>query len=47
MTNLSKEEEQLFDGSGKTMKVLSIPSLDDIDEQKILRLLKLVWEKHQ
>ena len=46
MANLSKEEEQLFDGSGRTMKVLSITSLDDIDEQKILRLLKLVWEKH-
>jgi hypothetical protein len=47
MANLSKEEEQLFDGSGKTMKVLSISSLEDIDEQKILRLLKLVCEKHQ
>jgi uncharacterized protein YdhG (YjbR/CyaY superfamily) len=47
MANLSKEEEQLFDGSGKTMKVLSIPSLAEIDDQKIVRLLKLVWEKHQ
>jgi hypothetical protein len=45
MANLSKEEEQLFDGSGKTMKVLSIPSLTDIDEPKILKLLKLVWER--
>ena len=47
MANLSKEEEQLFDGSGKTMKVLSITSLNDVDEQKILRLLKLVWDKHE
>ena len=47
MANLSKEEEQLFDGSGKTMKVLSITSLNVIDEQKIVKLLKLVWDKHE
>jgi hypothetical protein len=47
LANLSKEEEQLFDGSGKTMKVLNITSFDEINEQKILRVLKLVWEKHQ
>ena len=47
MNNLSKEEEQLFDGSGKTMKVLSIASFDEIDEQKIVKLLKLVWDKHE
>jgi len=39
MANLSKEEEQLFDGSGKTMKVIGINSVDDIDEQKIVKLL--------
>ena len=47
MSKLSKEEEQLFDGSGKTMKVLSITSLDEINEQKIGKLLKLVWDKHE
>jgi hypothetical protein len=47
MANLSTEEEQLFFGSGKTMKTLSMYSLFDMDEQKIVRLLKLVWEKHQ
>jgi hypothetical protein len=47
MANLSEEEERLFDGSGKTMKVLRIPSLVGIDEKKIVRLLKLVWEKSQ
>ena len=45
INNLSKEEQQLFDGSGKTMKVLSITSLDDIDEQKIVKLLKMVWDQ--
>jgi len=47
MANLSKEEEQLFDGSGKTMKVIGIHSIDKIDEQKIVKLLKLVWDKHE
>jgi hypothetical protein len=47
IVNLSKEEEQLFDGSGKTMKVIGIHSVDDLDEQKIVKLLKLVWEQHE
>jgi hypothetical protein len=47
MAHLSKEEEQLFDGSGKTMKVIGIQSVDDLDEQKIVKLLKLVWDKHE
>lgn len=46
MTNLSKEERQSFEGSGKTMKVVSISSLDEIDEQKIVGLLKLVSAKN-
>jgi hypothetical protein len=47
MANLPKEEEQLFDGSGKTMKVIGIHSVDDLYEQKIVKLLKLVWDKHE
>jgi hypothetical protein len=42
MSNLSKEDQQFFEGSGKTMKVIIIGSLDDIDEDRIVELLKLV-----
>ena len=45
MTNLSKEEQQYFEGSGKTMKVLTIHSIDEINENQIVELLKLVWNK--
>ena len=41
---LSKKEIALFDGGGKTMKHIKIYSLSDIDEKKIVRLLKLVEE---
>lgn len=42
---LTKDEIKLFTGSGKTMKVLEFSSLKDIDEKKIVRLLKLVYNK--
>jgi hypothetical protein len=42
IANLSKEDQQFFEGSGKTMKVIIIGSLDDIDEDRIVELLKLV-----
>lgn len=42
---LSKEEIALFDGGGKTMKHIKIHSLKDIDEKRIVSLLKLVKEK--
>jgi hypothetical protein len=45
MAKLSKDEQQHFEGSGKTMKVITIASLEEIDESKIVRLLELVWKK--
>lgn len=39
---LSKEETNLFAGSGKTMKVIEVHSLADINEAKIVKLLKIV-----
>jgi len=42
---LSKKEKELFDGSGKTMKHIKIYSLKEIDEERIVELLKIVKEK--
>ena len=42
---LSKEEQKLFEGSGKTMKHIKIRSLEEINQKEIINLLKMVWEK--
>ncbi len=42
LKGLSAEETKLFEGSGKTMKHIEINSLKEIDENKIIRLLKLI-----
>ncbi|MFX0068210.1 MAG: DUF1801 domain-containing protein [Promethearchaeota archaeon] len=42
---LSKNEQELFEGSGKTMKHIKVYSLKEIDEEKIVELLKIVKEK--
>ena len=39
---LSAEELRLLEGGGKTMKHVKVRSLDEIDEKKIVELLKLV-----
>jgi hypothetical protein len=39
---LSKEEIALFEGSGKTMKHVKMHSLEEIDEKKIMDLLRLI-----
>jgi hypothetical protein len=38
---LSKKELDLFEGKGKMMRHIKIYSLKDIDEKKIIKLLKL------
>lgn len=43
--SLSEQELALFEGTGKTMRHIKILSLEDIDEQRIVKLLKLVAEK--
>lgn len=45
LKGLSKKEQELFEGSGKTMKHIKIHSLDEIDERKIVKLLRLVKKK--
>ena len=45
INGLDKEEINLFEGSGKTMRHIKINSLDDIDEKKLVRLIKMVNEK--
>ncbi len=45
LKGLSKEEQKLFRGAGKTMKHIEIRSLKEIDESEIAKLLRLVWEK--
>jgi hypothetical protein len=45
LKGLSKNEQKLFEGSGKTMKHIKVYSVKEIDEKKIITLLKLVKEK--
>ena len=45
MKGLLKEEQKRFQGSGKTMKTVCISSIEEIDENRISELLRLVWEK--
>jgi len=42
---LSKDETDIFEGSGKTMRSIKIEKLDDIDEKKLIKLMKLVDKK--
>lgn len=42
LKGLTEDEIRLFQGSGKTMKHIEIHSLDEIDEKKIIKLLKVV-----
>ncbi len=39
---LTKEQIGLFDGGGKTTKHIEIKDLKDIDEKRIVKLLKMV-----
>ena len=47
LKGLSKEEIGLFEGAGKTMKHIETRSLNEIDEKKIIELLKIVKEGSQ
>jgi hypothetical protein len=42
INGLNKEEIGLFEGSGKTMRHIKIHSLNDIDEERLVKLIKLV-----
>jgi hypothetical protein len=45
LKELSKEEQKLLEGSGKTMKHIKIRSLKEIEEKRIAELLERVWKK--
>jgi hypothetical protein len=45
INGLNKEEISLFEGSGKTMRHIKISSLEDIDEKKLVNLIKMVDKK--
>ena len=45
LKGLTKEETALFEGTGKTMKHIEIRSLKEIDEKKIIKLIKLIKNK--
>ena len=42
LKGLSKKEEEFFEGSGKTMRHIKVYSLKEIDDEKIIKLLKIV-----
>ena len=45
INGLSKEEIGQFEGSGKTMRHIKIFSLSDIDDEKLIKLIKMVDKK--
>ena len=42
LRGLTKQQQRLFEGSGKTMKHIKVYSIEEIDEGKIVRLLKMI-----
>ncbi|MFA5126269.1 MAG: DUF1801 domain-containing protein [archaeon] len=45
INGLNAEEKKLFEGKGKTMRHLKIFSVEDINKNKITKLIKLVDKK--
>ena len=45
ITGLNKEEINLFEGTGKTMRHIKISTLEDIDEKTLVKLIKMVDKK--
>jgi hypothetical protein len=45
VNGLSKQEMALFEGKGKMMRHIKFYSLEDVDEGKVVKLLRLVAEK--
>ena len=42
---LSEDEIKMFEGIGKTMRHIKIPTLKDVDEEKLIKLIELVNKK--
>jgi len=45
ITGLSEYEKGLFEGSGKTMRHIKIPTLEGIDENRLVKLIEMVNKK--
>jgi uncharacterized protein YdhG (YjbR/CyaY superfamily) len=45
IAGLSKDEISLFEGNGKTMRHIKIPTLESIDENRLVELIEMVNEK--
>jgi hypothetical protein len=45
ITGLNKDEIGLFEGNGKTMRHIKIPTLESIDRKRLVRLIRMVDEK--
>ena len=45
ITGLDKEEIDMFEGSGKTMRHIKIHSMKDIDEERIVEMIDMVDKK--
>ena len=45
IAGLSVDEISLFEGSGKTMRHIKIPTLESIDKNRLIKLIKMVNEK--
>ena len=45
IAGLSEDEINLFEGSGKMMRHTKIPTLENIDKNRLVKLIKMVNEK--
>ena len=45
VTGLSKQESANFKGTGKYMRHIKIHRLDEIDNDSLVKLFRLVWDK--
>lgn len=45
ITGLSKDEMRLFEGTGKAMRHIKIPTIEDVDEEKLVKLIEIVNKK--
>ena len=45
ITGLNKEEIDMFEGSGRTMRHIKIHSLEDIKEERLVKMINMVNKK--
>ena len=45
ISGLNKEEIEMFEGSGKTMRHIKIHSMEDVKEERLVKLINMVDKK--